>query len=244
MTNYVHAPTAVPDEPAPAQDWQPPARPPGSGRLLAWVVLVVVLAAGSFAANALPTPADPNSAYRYSTGLDSVVSFGILLGLVLLIAHGLPRKETFALYRPKSWPRTLGLTLGVLMATYVLVTLVATVIDPGADPDLPLFWDGSRAAPFVFSFIGVAVLAPIAEELTFRGLGFSLLSTRFDPRIALAGTTLLFALVHGILIALPVFLIVGLALGWLRMRTGSAYPGILMHGAFNGAVTLLAVTVG
>ena len=128
----------------------------------------------------------------------------------------------------------------------MLSVLVAAAIGSAADTDqgIPLFWDGSRAQQFALNFIVVAALVPIVEELTFRGLGFSLLASRFGPRIALAGTTLLFALGHGFLIALPLFLIAGLALGWLRMRTGSVYPGMLMHGAFNGCMTLLAVTLG
>jgi membrane protease YdiL (CAAX protease family) len=184
--------------------------------------------------------------YRHSFALAGIVMLGILLGVVLLIARGLPRRPTFALYRPESWPRMIGLTAGVLVATLVLMGMVAAAIGPAADTDqgIPEFWDGSRAGQFALNFIVVAALVPIVEELTFRGLGFSLLSSKFGSRIALAGTTLLFALAHGFLIALPLFLIVGLALGWLRMRTGSVYPGMLMHGAFNGCVTLLAVTLG
>jgi membrane protease YdiL (CAAX protease family) len=50
--------------------------------------------------------------------------------------------------------------------------------------------------------------------------------------------------VHGFLVALPLFVIVGLALGWLRMRTGSVYPGMVAHGVFNGVITIVAVSTG
>ena len=49
--------------------------------------------------------------------------------------------------RPKSWPRTIGLAAGLLVATYLLTVLVAAAIGPAADADqgISLFWDGSRA---------------------------------------------------------------------------------------------------
>jgi len=44
--------------------------------------------------------------------------------------------------------------------------------------------------------------------------------------------------------ALPIFVIIGLALGWLRMRTGSVYPAMVMHGMHNAVVLVLAVSLG
>jgi membrane protease YdiL (CAAX protease family) len=85
-------------------------------------------------------------------------------------------------------------------------------------------------------------VAPVVEELTFRGLGFTLLSS-LGPDTALFGTAVFFGLYHGFVLALPVFVIVGLALGWLRRRTDSVYPGMVMHGAFNAVALILAVSV-
>lgn len=217
------------------------------------------MAANSFATNALisdqatqtssgygqrATSYD-DSFYSYSFGISGIATYAILLAIVLLIAKGLPRRETFALYRPKSWPRTIGLILGALATTYVLIILVASALGPNAQTDqgIPVFWDGSRAAQFMLNLVVVAAVVPIVEELTFRGLGFSLLS-RFGPRAAVLGTGVLFGLVHGFLVALPIFVVVGLSLGWLRMRTGSVYPGMLMHGMFNAVATILAVSLG
>jgi hypothetical protein len=80
-------------------------------------------------------------------------------------------------------------------------------------------------------------------ELTFRGLGFALLRP-FGTRPAIAVTAVMFGLMHGFLVALPLFVAVGLALAWLRTRTGSVYPGMLMHGTFNGVALILAVSFG
>lgn len=78
------------------------------------------------------------------------------------------------------------------------------------------------------------MIAPLVEELTFRGVGQSLL--RFlgrAPSILLAGVA--FGLAHGLLEALIVLVPFGIALAWLRDRTNSVLPGILVHGLFNAA---------
>jgi len=186
-----------------------------------------------------------DSFYSYLDGIGGFVQYGILLGLVLLIARGLPRRETFALCRPKSWPGTLGLVLGVLAATFVASSIVAALLGPAGDTHqgIPEFWDGSRTAQFALNFLVVAAVAPIVEELMFRGLGYHLLS-RYGARAALLLTAVLFGLMHGYLLALPLFVIAGLAFGWLRMRTGSVYPGMVMHGLFNATMLIAAVTLG
>ena len=258
MTDLANAPASAPDQPETVET-RLSIGPAGNGRLIAWLVLVAVMAALGFATEALvsdqatqtssgfgqPATRYDDSFYRYSFGIGGIVDYAVLLGIVLLIARGLPRRETFALYRPKSWPRTIGLVLRVLATTYVLIIVVGSALGPGAETDqgIPVFWDGSRAAQFALNFVVVAAVAPIVEELMFRGLGFRLLS-RFGPRIALVGTAVAFGLIHGFLFALPIFVIVGLSLGWLRMRTGSVYPGMLMHGVFNSAATILAVSLG
>jgi uncharacterized protein len=80
------------------------------------------------------------------------------------------------------------------------------------------------------------VVTPFAEELLFRGLGFAAFG-----RYALPTTAALFALAHGLPeLLIPVFL-AGLALGWLRQRTGSIWPGVGVHAALN--TTALAVAL-
>ena len=67
--------------------------------------------------------------------------------------------------------------------------------------------------------------------------------TRFGTWTAIAVTAVLFGLIHGYVALLPVFVLAGLTLGWLRSCTGSIYPGMLVHGFFNGAAILLTITL-
>ena len=115
---------------------------------------------------------------------------------------------------------------------------------PGKEQGLtPTHWEPAHAGAFAANLVLFAVVAPIVEELTFRGLGQSLL--RFlgrMPSIALTGIA--FGLAHGLLEALIVLVPFGIALAWLRDRTRSIYPGMVVHGLFNGIALAAAVLVG
>ncbi len=146
--------------------------------------------AGRFAAE--DTPDD--IAYQWTSSIGVVVQFGLMLGVLLLIANGLPKRELFALRRPRSWKRALGLAAAALVAIYVaslaytgLLSLLGD-FDPTEEQGLvPDGWDSSRAAPFIAFFLAVTLLAPIVEELTYRGLGFSLIAP-YGVVLAIVGT--------------------------------------------------------
>ena len=91
------------------------------------------------------------------------------------------------------------------------------------------------------NFLVVAVLAPIVEEITFRGLGYKLIEP-FGKWTAILVVGLLFGLAHGLVEALPILAAFGAGLAYVRMRTGSVYPGMIVHSAFNSLVLIVAVT--
>ena len=101
--------------------------------------------------------------------------------------------------------------------------------------DTPLTW----RMPLV---LVVVSLGPVVEELLFRGVLMSALMQRWQTGWAMAASSLVFALVHlpGLQwqwFALPDLLLLALLLAWLRLRSGSIWPGVLAHGINN----LLAV---
>jgi membrane protease YdiL (CAAX protease family) len=211
------------------------------GRLLAWLCIILGLTAlnylGRFAAE--DTPDD--IAYQWTSSIGVVVQFGLMLGVLLLITIGLPKRELFALRRPRSWKRGLAAIYVAALAYTGLLSLLGD-FDPTEEQGLvPDDWDSSRAAPFVAFFLAVTVLAPVVEELTYRGLGFSLMAP-YGVVLAIAGTGLLFGLTHGLLIGLPVLAFFGIVVGWLRAKTDSVYPGMLLHATFNAVALLVAVS--
>jgi membrane protease YdiL (CAAX protease family) len=50
-----------------------------------------------------------------------------------------------------------------------------------------------------------------------------------------------FGLWHGLVEALPVLIIFGIGLAYLRSRTNSIYPGMILHATFNSAALIIAV---
>ena len=74
------------------------------------------------------------------------------------------------------------------------------------------------------AFVALAVIAPVAEELMFRGLAWEIMG-----RYALPGTAAFWAIAHALpALLLPVFL-AGLVIGELRRRTDSLWPGMAVH---------------
>jgi len=91
--------------------------------------------------------------------------------------------------------------------------------------------------------IAVVVLAPIAEEVFFRGVVFNALLREGGRRWAFIGSSALFALIHISVVALlPIFLL-GLALAWVYQRTGNLLAPIAMHATVNGISVALALFI-
>jgi membrane protease YdiL (CAAX protease family) len=208
-------------------------------RLAGWVALVGTIAALGYSTNSKPPK---NVLFRWDTVVNEAVLFGLILLIVLAISWGLPRRETFALRPPRSWRGALGLIAVVYVAVIAISAIVDPFLHPGREQGLTSgHWEGAHAAAFAANLVAFAVLGPITEELTFRGLGFRLLE-RWGQPVAILGTGIAFGLWHGLVDALPVLVAFGWLLGWLRARTGSLYPCILLHGLFNAIQLIVSVT--
>jgi membrane protease YdiL (CAAX protease family) len=214
------------------------------GKLVAWLTFVLGLTALGYASRLSDAETPDDVAYRYSSSVAALVQYGIMLGILLLIARGLPRREAFALRRPESWPRAIGLAALALLAIWAVSGALAPFLDASEEQGLvPDGWDSSRAGAFVAFFLVVSLVAPAVEELTYRGLGYSLLAP-YGAWVAIVVTGVLFGASHGLVVALPVLAVFGIVTGWLRMRTRSVYPSFLLHSVFNGTALLVSVAAG
>ncbi|MGH2491782.1 MAG: lysostaphin resistance A-like protein [Candidatus Limnocylindria bacterium] len=178
--------------------------------------------------------------FRWSTAIFTFVFDGVVLLLLLVIARGLPLRETFALRRPLSWPASWRIAGAALAATYAASYVEEIVLGHGQrEQAVPMFWDPTRVDAFVANAIAIAVFVPIVEEAACRGLGFRLLEA-YGQRVAIVCTAVAFALAHGAVIDLPWVLVTGLGLGYLRSRSGSVYPCIALHAIVNGVAVLIS----
>jgi membrane protease YdiL (CAAX protease family) len=220
------------------------------GRLLAWLVFVVALTLLAYAARLSDAGTPDDLAYRYSSSVAALIQYGLMLGILLLIARGLPKGELLALRRPASWKRALGLAalaLGVIYLGAFAYERVLSLFGDWSPTDeqglVPNGWDSSRAGAFVAFFIVVTLVAPAIEELTYRGLGISLLKP-WGIALSILVTGLLFGAAHGLLVALPILTFFGLVVGWLRVKTDSIFPSVILHATFNGIALIAAVSTG
>ena len=209
-------------------------------RLVGWGVLVGVLAVLAYLSRiGGDTTGEP--LYRYDTALAALLLYAIVLGIVLAMARGAAR-VLLALRRPPSWARAAGLAFLVLVSVIVLGQLLEPLLHAGKEQGLaPTRWESRHAGAFAANVVVVAGIAPVVEELTYRGLGFSLVA-RYGRGVAIAAVGIAFGLAHGLVVGLPILAFFGMALAWLRSRTDSVYPGILVHAAFNGLALAASVT--
>ncbi len=210
------------------------------GKLVAWVALVAALTAASYGSRAAGGKPDPDVLYRYSTAVGALIQYGLILLIVLVISRG--ERRLLALRRPSSWRWVFGSAAIVLVVTYIVGAIVETAGNPGEEQGLtPREWDPSRATQYAVNFAVIALLAPFVEELAFRGLGYSLIEP-IGRVAAMLWIGLAFGLTHGLLEGLPILIVFGAGLAFIRERTQSVYPPIVVHGLFNAVALIVAVT--
>ena len=213
-----------------------------NGKLVAWLALIAAAAALAYGDRAAAGKPPKNAVYHYDVAVSSLIFYAIILGIVLGIASGGSMRELFALRRPRSWLRAAGWAFVVLAAINGLGAALDPYLHPGREQGFtPNGWQPHHATAFALNFVAIAVVAPVVEELTFRGLGFSLLS-RFGTPVAIVGIALAFGAWHGLVQAFPILVAFGAGLAWIRARSDSVYPGMVLHAAFNSIALVLAVT--
>jgi len=158
------------------------------------------------------------------------VFFGSGLGAAVLAVAPMGRAAIPALgIRPAGWRYALFGALGTLAVSIAVSQLgiepegVKQAMEIATDP-----------AQFVASLLLLAGLAPLVEELVFRGLLYGWLEGRWGPRVAFIVSSLAFAAAHvepaHIVLVLPL----GVLFGWLRQRSNSLLPSLAAHVVNNG----------
>ena len=181
---------------------------------------------------------------RFFTFIISTVSFqGVALILThsFLKLHGLGWREFLGLDQP-DWPRALLVSVGVaalvlpvalllnVVSEMVLVTLRGEAEMQPTMKILEMTVGTFRRACFGFTAV---VLAPVVEEILFRGVLYPAIKQRGYPRTALIGTSLLFAAIHGSLMTLVPLFFLAAVFVWLYERTGTLAAPIAAHSFFN-----------
>ncbi|HSO88019.1 MAG TPA: type II CAAX endopeptidase family protein [Draconibacterium sp.] len=132
-----------------------------------------------------------------------------------------------------------------LWAMQNLLEIPSTVLDKYL-PAPSWFWEMFNKifeGDFGFwgAFMKVAVVAPIVEELIFRGLILQGFRRNYTAFTAIFMSALLFALFHLNPWQFPATFVLGLLLGWIMIRTSNIILAILGH-SINNFLVLLSIT--
>ena len=111
--------------------------------------------------------------------------------------------------------------------------------------EFPALLEGARGARLVLALLAFGVVPAIAEELLCRGLVQGVLVRRFGAGLGVAGSAIVFGVLHVEPVHAAFAAVLGLYLGTVAHWAGSSRPAILCHGANNlAAVAFAAASVG
>jgi uncharacterized protein len=212
------------------------------GALLGWAAFVVTFSALNYTARFTGPRPPRDVAYRWESSAGALLQVAIVFAIVMLISLGREKRPFFALRPPGSWAQAAAISLGIIVVVVLIAEGLAPYVDPEAEQGLtPTYWDGDRVPQFAAYAFAVVVAGPIVEELVFRGAGFTLLEP-FGRWTAVIVVGVAFGLAHGLLEGLPILIAFGLGLAYLRSRTRSLYPCVILHSLFNATALILSLT--
>jgi uncharacterized protein len=186
----------------------------------------------------------------------------LLLQLVLqLVVFGISLLPLLAAGRPygRLWGPTrttgamvaigLGTGVGVAIAAYT-VNAIGVLVTGTEDPvEQQLLQDAlGGGLPLALVVLLAVVVAPLTEEVVFRGVLFRALADRVNLTVALLLSSVIFSVIHiEVVVSQPVALLglftVGVLLGVAYHLTGNLMVPVLGHAVFNGISLSLAVLV-
>lgn len=178
--------------------------------------------------------------------LGSAVTLLLAGAIVFTLAMRFTHTGLRALFHPAraSPAATTALLVPPVLALVPVVVLAVTLLTDWLLALAPLSgWEedlfASMSGDTLAAILLVCVLAPVTEEMLFRGLILRGFLARYPRWPAIAASAVLFGASHLNLYQFAAALLLGLLLGWLYERSRSLIPCIALHAAYNAAVTWL-----
>ena len=167
----------------------------------------------------------------------------LVLTAAFLKFHHTHWREAFGFGRSSGWrcvAQALALSVVLLPVVMVLASVAADVLarlglPSERQPAVKMLVEGPLGWRVVVYVMGAAILAPLAEEILFRGILYPALRRAWSPAPAVWVTSLLFACTHFNLMVLLPMTFLAVALTWIYERTSNLLVPILVHAFFNGA---------
>lgn len=214
------------------------------------LLLVLFVALGFVVSTLLPSLLDRLAPALVGKGIMMILlahglSFLLLFHVLVVRRRGLSWAEVGLRPVNRSWYR-LALAAGLLCVPVTALSRLVfeplfddSFVNPQLDAVAP---EGFSWTNLILMLALAGILAPLTEELLFRGLLYPLLRRSLRFLAAAMISALCFAMLHWIPPLIPAFTIIGLVLAAAREMSGSLWPPIIIHGVFNAIniITLYA----
>lgn len=171
----------------------------------------------------------------------------ILTNLIAVLLYGLAfrkREERLSAYagiRSTGFLQIIGSVIAGVCANGLILIAMQKIHIPG--PWMQAYQNqigGLISGNLLIAGLAIVLIAPMVEELVFRGILFTSLSKALNPVLSAVVTALLFAIAHGNLVQGSYAFVLGLLLALVRHQSGSLWSAIALHFAFNTTSLLLA----
>lgn len=217
---------------------------PTFGKALGLVVAVLVLqTAIAFTAFLLDPTSGTYSQHPLTLGVANLLAFGIVI-VVATRRSGVGFREPYPL--PAVSIRVLALTAVLILGTVILLSDIDNLtrsVFPPPQTLIEAFESIMNAADYPFSsFFLLVVVAPVTEEVLFRGLILRGFLANYSKRSAILLSALLFAVMHTNPWQFISAFVAGVLLAWLLIETGSLLPCLVAHAVANGTAYLAGLT--
>jgi membrane protease YdiL (CAAX protease family) len=169
------------------------------------------------------------------------VAYLLVLAYMYILVTRERRRPDFLAAIHWNWPSNIAQYVLAGFALSVALQALAHFLPIPKELPIDSFFR-TPAEAWALSILSVT-LAPLMEELFFRGFLYPVLARSFGLPIAVFATALAFALLHGAQLMFswgPVLVIflVGMVLTVVRARNNSVAAGVLIHMAYNGTITV------
>ena len=124
----------------------------------------------------------------------------------------------------------------VLLISLIMNSLIEN--QNGSNPLLEIVLNNNNYLSFILLFLTTTLLAPLFEEIIFRGILLPTLSRDFGKILGIVVSAFIFALAHLSLGEMPPLFVLGIGLGITRIASGSLLSSVIMHSLWNGLTFL------
>ncbi len=122
---------------------------------------------------------------------------------------------------------------GCMGANYIVSLISALFTEIGIDTGYTSFDNPNGIADIVLLFIGLAIIPPLLEEFSMRGVLMTSMQ-RYGNTFAIFASAFIFGLFHGNFTQIPFAFICGLFFAYITIATDSLWPAIIVHAMNNG----------